>query len=123
MSMEISVEPQELPIDFAYLEHLREEHKLAPVACPQENVARLWATAVKLLNKCAGRVGVSEKELVLLRKIRAVLRRLQVCGAEVAEELADIKSLIRLYKAVLKERKRLLKTMVKRGQIKVSPQL
>ena len=121
MSMEIHVEPLELPI--GYLEHLGEGCKPVPVACPQEEVERLWATAVKLLNKCAGRVGVSEKELVLLRKIRAVLRRLQVCGADVAEELADIKSLIRLYKAVLKERKRLLKTMVKRGQIKVSPQL
>ena len=119
MSMEIHVEPQEMPIDFAYLELLREERGLVSVVCPQEDVARLWASAVKLLNKYTSRVGVSEKELALLRKIRAVLRRLQMCGVDVAEELADIKSLIRLCKAVLKERKRLLKALTKRGQSRV----
>jgi hypothetical protein len=117
MSVEIYVELQELPIDFAYLEFLREEREPAPVACPQEDVARLWATAVKLINKSStSRVGSNEKELALLRRIRAVLRRLMVCGIDVAEELIDVKSAIRFCKSVLKERKRLLKTLRKRGR-------
>jgi len=120
MSVELFVEPQEMPIDFAYLELLREERELVPVACPREDVARLWATAVKLLNKYTSRVENGEKELALLRKIRAVLRRLQMCDIDVAEELADVKTAIRLCKSVLKERKRLLKALMKRGRIKVS---
>jgi hypothetical protein len=118
MSVELFVEP-EMPIDFAYLELLREERELVSVACPQEDVARLWATAVKLLNKYTSRVENNEKELTLLRKIRAVLRRLQMCGIDVAEELADVKTAIRLCKSALKERKRLLKALMKRGRTEV----
>jgi hypothetical protein len=115
MSMEMHVEPQELPIGFVYLAYLREEREPVHVACPQEDVARLLATAVRLINKSsASRVGDDEKELMLLRRIRAVLKKLLMCGVDVAEELIDVKTAIRLCKSVIKEKKKLLKALRKR---------
>jgi len=77
------------------------------------DVEELWSRVAVLIEKLR-RVGCSEKKLVVLRKLKKLLKGLQVCGADVGEELAEVKLLIRLYKKLIKEENRVVRKVAKR---------
>ena len=77
------------------------------------DVEELWSRVAELVEKL-GRVGCSEKKLAVLVKLKKLLKGLQVCGADVGEELAEVKFLIRLYKKLAKEENRVVKRATKK---------
>jgi hypothetical protein len=102
----------ELYVELGYLRQERQELGYA-VSGICGDVEELWSRVAVLVEKLR-RVGCSEKKLVVLRKLKKLLKGLQVCGADVGEELAKVKLLIRLYRKLIKEENRVVRRTTKR---------
>lgn len=91
--------------------YLGQERQVGTVPCG--DVEELWLRVAVLVEKLLATARPTQK-LAVLRKLKKLLKGLQVCGADVGEELAGVKLLIRLYRKLIKEENRVVKRVAKR---------